>query len=133
MQYLSFPTFSIISEDIDDYNDSSLPLGTGPYMVKKYNPNVCILEVFPAYFEGRAHLDKIEITNMPKDYSALLESEVIFVNTGEIQYRKNPSWNEVEDVYAGSTLFTFNLNKISTPQNNRFFREAVDKIMDREK
>ncbi|HYK71942.1 MAG TPA: ABC transporter substrate-binding protein [Pseudoneobacillus sp.] len=133
LKYLSFPTFSIIPADFLDYHETNLPPGTGPYMVKKYNPNACILEAFPTYFEGRAHIDKIEISNMPKEYMTLLESEVIFVNTGETQYRKNPSWNEVEDIYAGSTLFTFNLNKINAPQNDRHFREAIHKIMDREK
>ncbi|WP_442599755.1 ABC transporter substrate-binding protein [Neobacillus sp. D3-1R] len=133
LRYLCFPTFSIIPADITDYHELNLPPGTGPYMVKKYHPNACRLEVFPSYFEGRAHIDRIEISNMPKDYSDLLESEVIFVNTGESKYESNPSWNQSVGSYAGSTLFTFNLNKINSPQNNRYFREAIEKIIDREK
>ncbi|WP_379153482.1 ABC transporter substrate-binding protein [Paenibacillus sp. sgz5001063] len=41
------------------------PAGTGPFKLVEMNEDLCVLEVFPYYFQGRAHLDRVEILHVP--------------------------------------------------------------------
>jgi SgrR family transcriptional regulator len=41
------------------------PIGTGPFKLTEMNENMCLLEVFTPYFQGRAHLDRVEIVHVP--------------------------------------------------------------------
>jgi MarR-like DNA-binding transcriptional regulator SgrR of sgrS sRNA len=43
----------------------SMPMGTGPFKVTEMSESVCVLEVFAPYFQGRAHLDRVEIVHVP--------------------------------------------------------------------
>ena len=129
LAFLSFPALSIIPSESTGY------IGTGPFMVHTYNKNYCILEANPHYYEGRPFVDRFEILNVPKEYEKeILEDKIsIFVNTGEGNYFGNPSYEHIEGMYEGSTLLTFNLNKKTGPQQNMYFRQAVNKLMDRKK
>ncbi|MFJ7728587.1 ABC transporter substrate-binding protein [Neobacillus sp. NPDC097160] len=132
LQFLSFPSLSVVPTDM--VNDEKLPIGTGPFRVANYHPNQCILEANPSYFEGRAFIDRIEITNMPKVFlSESKDEHNIFLNTGDHDsYSKKPAWEEMKDTYAGSTLITFNLNKPGRPQINKKFRQVMDQLINRD-
>ncbi|XID91299.1 ABC transporter substrate-binding protein [Paenibacillaceae bacterium WGS1546] len=41
------------------------PVGTGPFKVAEMNEAVCVMEAFGSYFQGRAHLDRVEIVHVP--------------------------------------------------------------------
>ncbi|OKP95565.1 ABC transporter substrate-binding protein [Paenibacillus sp. P46E] len=41
------------------------PVGTGPFKLVELNEDLCVLEVFPYYYQGRAHLDRVEILHVP--------------------------------------------------------------------
>lgn len=41
------------------------PVGSGPFKVTVMEQDVCVLEVFPYYFQGRAHLDRVEVIHLP--------------------------------------------------------------------
>ncbi|MDO3409973.1 ABC transporter substrate-binding protein [Saccharibacillus sp. CPCC 101409] len=41
------------------------PVGTGPFKVTQLSRDLCVLEAFGPYFMGRAHLDRVEIVNIP--------------------------------------------------------------------
>ncbi|MGG4128202.1 ABC transporter substrate-binding protein [Paenibacillus illinoisensis] len=41
------------------------PVGTGPFKVTLWDEHLCRLEAFPAYFQGRAHLDRVDILQIP--------------------------------------------------------------------
>ncbi|MEO2203765.1 ABC transporter substrate-binding protein [Paenibacillus pabuli] len=41
------------------------PVGTGPFKVALWDEHLCRLEAFPAYFQGRAHLDRVDILQIP--------------------------------------------------------------------
>ncbi|MCD9022106.1 ABC transporter substrate-binding protein [Cohnella silvisoli] len=43
------------------------PVGTGPFKITEMNEGICVLEVFSPYFQGRAHLDRVEIVHVPLD------------------------------------------------------------------
>lgn len=46
------------------------PVGTGPFKLVDMNEDMCALEVFPYYFQGRAHLDRVEILYVPWDIAS---------------------------------------------------------------
>ncbi len=46
------------------------PAGTGPFKLVEMNEDMCALEVFPYYFQGRAHLDRVEILYVPWDIAS---------------------------------------------------------------
>lgn len=41
------------------------PVGTGPFRVSEFDGDLCVLEAFGPYYAGRAHLDRVEIVNIP--------------------------------------------------------------------
>lgn len=41
------------------------PVGTGPFRVAEFDRDLCVLEAFTAHYAGRAHLDRVEIVNIP--------------------------------------------------------------------
>ncbi len=44
------------------------PIGTGPFKLISNDQSMCVLEAFPHYYLGRAHLDRVEIWNIPALY-----------------------------------------------------------------
>lgn len=41
------------------------PIGTGPFRVAAFDPGLCVLEAHVPHYAGRAHLDRVEIVNLP--------------------------------------------------------------------
>ncbi|NGZ76366.1 ABC transporter substrate-binding protein [Saccharibacillus alkalitolerans] len=41
------------------------PIGTGPFRVAEFGRDLCVLEAFGPYYMGRAHMDRVEIVNIP--------------------------------------------------------------------
>lgn len=59
---------AIVPRDLEAMGESGFgrrPAGTGPFKVVEMNDDCCVLEVFPYYFQGRAHLDRVEILYVP--------------------------------------------------------------------
>ncbi|CAM4484112.1 ABC transporter substrate-binding protein [Paenibacillus typhae] len=88
------------------------PAGTGPFKLVEMNEDLCTLEVFPYYFQGRAHLDRVEILHVPWDISAA-ESE-----TGSaFHIVHNPSsggpaaWSRIHSEYSVRKFVTCNTKK----------------------
>ncbi|OPG99755.1 hypothetical protein B2I21_01855 [Chryseobacterium mucoviscidosis] len=52
-------------DDPDVSNTMQIPIGTGPFKVTAWDDHLCRLEAFPMYFQGRAHLDRVDILQIP--------------------------------------------------------------------
>jgi SgrR family transcriptional regulator len=80
------------------------PLGTGPFKLVRNDRSMCVLEAFPHYYQGRAHLDRVEIWNIPdlyeQEHQNPLESFQIIHNAKEAD-KKSISLNQVKE--AGTT------------------------------
>jgi len=50
---------------LGSYRFGTEPIGTGPFKVTAMNEGICVLEAFGSYFQGRAHLDRVEIVHVP--------------------------------------------------------------------
>ena len=70
LPFLCTSRAAIVPRDLEGMDESSFgrrPVGTGPFKVVDMNEDTCVLEVFPYYFQGRAHLDRVEILYVPWD------------------------------------------------------------------
>ncbi len=68
LPFLCTSRAAIVPKDLGQIGTSrfgSMPMGTGPFKVTEMSESVCVLEVFAPYFQGRAHLDRVEIVHVP--------------------------------------------------------------------
>lgn len=68
LPFLCTSRASILPEELHGADEQAFglrPVGTGPFRVAELNERHCILEAFPAYHLGRAHLDRAEIIHVP--------------------------------------------------------------------
>lgn len=65
---LSTTRASIVPRDLGERSDVEFglrPIGTGPFKLTGMQKHVCVLESFPHYYHGQAHLDRVEIVHVP--------------------------------------------------------------------
>lgn len=139
-----FPAFlctdrcSIVPEDLGGPDKaecfSALPIGTGPFRMIKNNESLLVLEANGHYFEGRPHLDRIEMwvwpdyEGQPGSHRTSRDMQLLYSGASR-ESTSEPSLSQLEN---GSTYLTFNLNKAGI-QQNILFRQAMDQGLDRER
>ncbi|QMV41912.1 ABC transporter substrate-binding protein [Cohnella cholangitidis] len=68
LPFLCTSRAAIVPKDLHQLGSlrfGTAPLGTGPFKVNEMNEGICVLEAFAPYFQGRAHLDRVEIVHVP--------------------------------------------------------------------
>ncbi|KAI7256179.1 hypothetical protein KC345_g11020 [Hortaea werneckii] len=68
LPFLCTSRAAIVPRDLQSIGEAVFgrrPVGTGPFKVVEMSEDTCVLEVFPYYFQGRAHLDRVEIIYVP--------------------------------------------------------------------
>jgi len=68
LPFLCTSRAAIVPKDLNQlgsYRFGSEPVGTGPFKVTQMNETVCVMEAFGPCFQGRAHLDRVEIVHVP--------------------------------------------------------------------
>ena len=68
LSFLCTSRAAVVPKDLGQMGSNrfgSMPMGTGPFKVTEMSEGVCVLEVFTPYFQGRAHLDRVEIVHVP--------------------------------------------------------------------
>lgn len=82
LPFLCTSRAAIVPRDLEGMDEDSFgrrPIGTGPFKVAEMSEDTCVLEVFPYYFQGRAHLDRVEILYVPWDTeTASADTESVF-------------------------------------------------------
>jgi SgrR family transcriptional regulator len=103
------------------------PNGTGPFKLINNNGTVCVLEAFQPYFQGRAHLDQVEIWTIPAMYdlkhNKSLESFQIIHNFRLPDHAEEATWNHVRRGEI-CKFITLNLLKAG-PLKNAALRKAL--------
>lgn len=139
LHYMAFNRAAILPREVCEQMGSRfarLPVGTGPFRVKTNDDQLFELEAFPSYFQGRAHLDRIEVWVVP-------QLETGEITPGELQkdphlrpfqqtHDDSDNWRGIDRVEIGSKFLTFNLNKPG-PQQQLPFRRLINRLLDREK
>lgn len=119
-----------------DEEPSDMPNGTGPYRIVKNNSSMLVLEAHEQYFEGRPHLDRIEIWIWPNYQGSALET-ASKENTHMLYYDPQPNeavanqeLNTLQELEQGCNYLIFNQIKRGPLQDIRL-REAIHLGLDR--
>ncbi len=119
---------------------SSNPIGTGPFILKKWEQNSdLVLERSTRYFGEQAKVKGLIYHIIPEDLTALVEFElgnidVISIPAAEHRrFQRNSAWKE--QIVAGFPLNTYYLgfNCSRPPFDKKELRKAVFTAIDREK
>ncbi|WP_458126616.1 ABC transporter substrate-binding protein [Paenibacillus sp. Z3-2] len=79
-----------------DVHGMQKPVGTGPFKVTAWDDHLCRLEAFSSYFQGRAHMDRVDILQIP--WSATTKwDDSQDIETPFIHLVHNPSSSEGAD------------------------------------
>ncbi|TBL78678.1 ABC transporter substrate-binding protein [Paenibacillus thalictri] len=130
LPFLGTNRASIVPKDIcEERGDrfGSAPIGTGPFRLSRHDASISVLEAFPSYFQGRAHLDEVELWHLPDMQAAeapgSMESFQIIHNY-RLPEEPSEGWNQAERSGATCKFVTFNLLK-QGPLENEEVRAAV--------
>ncbi len=144
LNFLSTVPASIVPEELVRKSEADFarqPIGTGPFRIAQLNERICVLEAFTAHFQGRPHLDRVEVLIFPEmELGSLKEPDWMSVMTSyghtskdqrDAVLQANGEWTSMETLFSCSNLLVFNQWKTG-PQNHPAFREALHHIIDRE-
>lgn len=118
------------------------PSGTGPFQLAQLNEGICVLEAFDAHFQGRPHLDRVEVLIFPDtetgrlkepDWASVMSSQgdAGLTRLDSRSYEEGSDWCREESMFACSSLLVFNQWK-QGPQHDPRFRQALHQIIDRQ-
>jgi len=102
-----------------------LPIGSGPFRVIENDNSQIVLEAFPAYFSGRAQLDRVELWIIPETryrpmpLKELAGDTLPYIHPFQLHIRNNQP-PDIERVETGCTYMTFQLNKSGPLESNAF-------------
>lgn len=113
------------------------PVGSGPFCLVENSEQMFILDAFPSYFLGRAHLDRVEIwivqeSRRTQEAIPSIAGEVHVLQPMLDKNGRREEWQELQQMEKGCKYLAFNLNR-SGPQQNPSFRDVIDRLLDREK
>ncbi|WP_338592151.1 ABC transporter substrate-binding protein [Paenibacillus sp. Y5S-9] len=115
---MSSMSASILPRDVE--MNPLHPIGTGPYRLTRHDSKLLVLEVFLAYFKGRAYVDRVEVWQLP--HSGKAESIIKHDLFPDAQPRA------VQHEMQGGAYMTFNMQK-EGPQHDVNFRRAVQQLL----
>ncbi|UUZ93151.1 ABC transporter substrate-binding protein [Paenibacillus sp. P25] len=139
LRYLCFPASCILPSDrpvagsFDPAGRKSPPSGTGPFSLIEWNESRVVLEAHKAYFEGRPHLDRVELTIVPEEEQSRLKAPVldqVLCIHGGGPLPEGAGYEAIQLINDGCTMMTYNLKKAG-PQQDVRFRNALHHLVDR--
>ncbi len=122
----------------DSFSDH--PVGTGPYILKKWERgDKLLLAANPGYFGEKPKLDGICYTVIPEDLTAVAEFErgdldALAIPAPEFRrYTQDPKWNGLVLSQVGMNTYYLGMNCSKPPFDNLLVRKAVSAAIDRER
>ncbi|KQX69062.1 MULTISPECIES: ABC transporter substrate-binding protein [unclassified Paenibacillus] len=109
------------------------PIGTGPFRLTGHEQGIWILEAFPAYFQGRGFLDRVEVWTLPENEQTELSAEkqpFQVMHNVRISDMEAQRWQQVRQ--SGMTTKFMTVNELKDgPLKNPLNREALNLTLDR--
>ncbi|MEE9524655.1 MAG: ABC transporter substrate-binding protein [Thermodesulfovibrionales bacterium] len=134
--------YVVPEEEIARYGDKFgfNPVGTGPYKLKKWVPNVeVVFESRNDYFEGDAPVSGIVYRIIPEDLTTITEFELGNLDVIALpasaygRFMKDPKWKDQIISQKGLNTYYLGFNCEKPPFDNKLVRRAVGYAIDREK
>jgi SgrR family transcriptional regulator len=139
LHFLSWERASIIPQEVVEERGTRFarePVGTGPFRLVRNDNAIFMLEAFVPYFQGRAHLDRIEIWVVPdiRVHSLLDQPGTEHLHFHPFRKLAEPTslWKGIDKLETGCKYITFNLNRPG-PHQRISFRRAFHLLLDRER
>lgn len=110
------------------------PVGTGPFRLAGHEHGIWILEAFPAYFQGRGFLDRVEVWTLP-DHEHLSVSDSGSKQPFQVMHNVRISdmdaqrWQQVRQSGMTTKFMTVNERK-EGPLRNPLIRQALKLALD---
>ncbi|WP_059051006.1 ABC transporter substrate-binding protein [Paenibacillus senegalimassiliensis] len=128
---LSTTRASIVPRNLGERSDVEFglrPIGTGPFKLTGMQKHVCVLESFPHYYHGQAHLDRVEIVHVPwrlngKKDDANDTLSLFHVIPGQPATSESP-WTQLHSEVRVRKFVTCNTRK-DGPLRNPHIRAAI--------
>ncbi|KZE79196.1 hypothetical protein AV654_17115 [Paenibacillus elgii] len=136
LRFLCFPATSILPEELVAGREEAFalaPVGSGPFRLELWNESRCVLTANPSYFEGRAHLDRVEVVFLPPEEVHNFQagdSEKMLCNHEGASYPVRHHWERIELLNNGCTMLSYNMRQ-GGPQQDVRFRKALHHLVDR--
>ncbi|MCM3631084.1 ABC transporter substrate-binding protein [Paenibacillus glycanilyticus] len=114
----------------------SMPVGTGPFRIVKNNSSILVLEAHEHYFEGRPHLDRIEMwvwpnyEGLPTETTSEQNVQLLYNEAYLNQEAGNHERTTLQELEHGSNYVIFNQIKPGPLQDIRL-RQAIHFGLDR--
>ncbi|ASA20847.1 ABC transporter substrate-binding protein [Paenibacillus donghaensis] len=128
LPFLCTSRAAIVPRELESIGESAFgrrPVGTGPFKVVEMNQDTCVLEVFPYYFQGRAHLDRVEIMYVPLDSgSAASEAGSAFHVIHNASSGEESGWSRIHSESFVRKFVTCNTKK-KGPLSDPFLRAEI--------
>jgi SgrR family transcriptional regulator len=103
------------------------PIGSGPFKLVEMNEGTCALEVFPQYYKGRSHLDRVEIVHIPfEDHRSHHMSKPLFqvIHNPQSNVYEGDAWSQIHSSITTRKFITCNTQK-SGPLNDYSHRNEL--------
>lgn len=118
---------------VGDVHGLKKPVGTGPFKVTAWDDHLCRLEAFSSYFQGRAHMDRVDILQIPWSASAKWDDSQE-IETPFFHLVHNPSssagadWTQISAGVMVHKLLTCNTQKTG-PLNDPEVRAHIQSCL----
>lgn len=134
--FLSTNRASVVPEDACEAAGGWLghsPVGTGPFRLDGHEHGVWNLEAFPAYFQGRGFLDRVEVWTLPENEHVLAADQdqpFQVMHNVRISDMDAGEWQQVRG--SGMTTKFMTVNEMKEgPLQHPSMRKALDLALDR--
>lgn len=138
LPFLSTNRAVIVPKDVceqDVQRFGKTPIGTGPFKLVRNDHSMCELESFPHYFQGRAHLDRLEIWNIPDLYEQERQKHLEhfqIIHNARLPEEGNSAGSQVKRSGTTCKFITFNPLKLGGSMKKPLLRKALCYIMNRQ-
>ena len=131
--------WSSISGTPDKFANDSKPVGTGPYLLDHFDPNLITYKVNPNYWGTKPAVQTIQVPSIKDNTTAItdmIQGNLDWMGTGwqpaydSLYTQKDPTHNRTWFAASNTVMLYLNLDK--APFNNLLVRKAINAAINRD-